>query len=408
MGAIRSPITAKLYKRNLAHYMQTQGFARYEDMLKEESKVAQNRIEKFILKKKASGLSSVTIQGYLNTLRHFYFVNEADSGINWKLLRKYKGEYIKKVEDKPYTTEQIRHMLSFCDHRKRVILLLPASSGMRIGAVAVLKVGDLTPVFDNKIYQINVYAGTNDKYITFCTPECKKAIDDYLDYRRRFGEVITSKSWLIREQFDQNDELQAKHPWKHAMSDTHIKMLVFRLLIQAGLRENTGDMQRKENMMTHALRKFFKVTCRRSGVDPLILELFMGHKSGGGGISKLAMIYEGSKVDEMELLGQYLKAADNLTINDEYRLEKEVLELKDKLKDAPKLEIIQQSLVAKELEIDAMKKELEKLKSQQPPEWAATVNEIWEELNRIKRGEPSPEEKRVQELINRDKERVDN
>ena len=50
-------------------------------------------------------------------------------------------------------------------------------------------------VFDNihlgisvLLYKVQVYARTRDKYFTFCTPECAKAIQEYLDYRKRCGE----------------------------------------------------------------------------------------------------------------------------------------------------------------------------------------------------------------------------
>jgi hypothetical protein len=59
------------------------------------------------------------------------------------------------------------------------------------------------------------------------------------------------------------------------------------------------------------------------------------------------------------LLDEYVKAVDMLTINDEFRLKKEVVELREKLKDAPKLGVLQQSMVSKELQMDAIKRELE-------------------------------------------------
>jgi hypothetical protein len=60
-----------------------------------------------------------------------------------------------------------------------------------------LQIGDLTKItLPNRdkaitVYKIQVYARSkSDRYYTFCTPECYKAIRDYLDYRRRCGEKI--------------------------------------------------------------------------------------------------------------------------------------------------------------------------------------------------------------------------
>jgi hypothetical protein len=70
-----------------------------------------------------------------------------------------------------------------------------ASAGLRLGALPSLRVGDLIPVPKHDIYQIRVYANSkSNKHRTFCTPECRKAIDNYLDYRKSCGENITSRS----------------------------------------------------------------------------------------------------------------------------------------------------------------------------------------------------------------------
>jgi hypothetical protein len=44
--------------------------------------------------------------------------------------------------DTPYIHEQIAKLLDFADIRTKVIILLMSSSGMRLGAVHLLKVGD--------------------------------------------------------------------------------------------------------------------------------------------------------------------------------------------------------------------------------------------------------------------------
>ena len=48
--------------------------------------------------------------------------------------------------DKPYTREQIAKLLGFADIRTKVMILLMCSSGMRIGALPTLKVGDLIEI----------------------------------------------------------------------------------------------------------------------------------------------------------------------------------------------------------------------------------------------------------------------
>jgi hypothetical protein len=49
-----------------------------------------------------------------------------------------------------------------------------------------------------------------EEYVCFTTPEARNAIDSYLDYRTRCGEVLTEKSPLFRDQFDVTDLEQIK------------------------------------------------------------------------------------------------------------------------------------------------------------------------------------------------------
>jgi hypothetical protein len=63
----------------------------------------------------------------------------------------------------------------------------------------------------DNLYQIVVYANlTNEEYYTFTTPEAAAAIDSYLAYRERYGEKLTPKSPLIREQFNISEPRPAK------------------------------------------------------------------------------------------------------------------------------------------------------------------------------------------------------
>jgi integrase len=78
----------------------------------------------------------------------------------------------------------------------QVVILLLASSGIRIGVIPSLRAGNL----DNQ--KLIVYENSSEEYFTFITIECRKAIDLYLDMTKLYGEELDKKSWLIREQFD--------------------------------------------------------------------------------------------------------------------------------------------------------------------------------------------------------------
>jgi len=94
----------------------------------------------------------------------------------------------------------------------KVVILLLAGTGMRIGAIPTLKIRNLKKIDEYGLYQITVYEKAKEQYTTFCTPECTKSVDSYLECHRRYGETITPNSPLIRDEFDRNDILHIKHP----------------------------------------------------------------------------------------------------------------------------------------------------------------------------------------------------
>lgn len=97
--------------------------------------------------------------------------------------------------------EEIKKILDFVDQRIKTAVLILASTGMRIGALRSVRVGDLEKV--NDFYKIKVYSGEiEEEYITFCPPECAKQIDNRLDFRKRNGEVITGESFLFIKKFN--------------------------------------------------------------------------------------------------------------------------------------------------------------------------------------------------------------
>ena len=73
---------------------------------------------------------------------------------------------------------------------------------------------------------------------------------------------------------------------------------------------------RKDVMLAHGFRKFFTTQLINSKVNPEIREMLLGHSIG------LASAYY--KPTEDEMLDEYMKAADNLTINEENRLRRKV------------------------------------------------------------------------------------
>src|SRR5918911_5174344 len=105
----------------------------------------------------------------------------------------------------------------------------------------------------------------------------------------------------------------------------------------------------------HSFRKFFNTCLMNSSVAYSFKELLMGHSV------KLDDVYydKDSETSRQKIMVEYMKAVDALTINEEYRLKKKIIEYEDKLKDVPRIEQLESHLANKIIEQDAIKKQLE-------------------------------------------------
>lgn len=71
-----------------------------------------------------------------------------------------------------------------------------------------------------------------------------------------------------------------------------------------------------------------------------------------------------------------MKAIDALTINDEYRLRKQIVEYEEKLKEVPRVEQLESQLANRIIEQDAIKKQLEKIRTDKEKEFSRDENKI--------------------------------
>ena len=261
----------------------------------------EDKIIEFILSMRDEGKSYSAISNYLHPIKAFYKIN--DIVLNVYKISKFMPEQIKVNRDRAYTHEEIGKMLAVADERMKVVILLMASSGIRIGSIPSIKMRNIQK---NKL---TVYESTNEEYYTFITPECKKAIDFYLDFRSRYGEKIEDNSHLIREQFDIRDEFAIRNP-KQVIHKT-IQWNLRVLAIKCGIRKNADRNTRQQVMMSHGFRKFFSTQLVNSHINPEIREMLLGHKIG------LASAYY--RPTQQEMLNEYMKAVNLLTISEENR-----------------------------------------------------------------------------------------
>jgi integrase len=290
-------------------------------------------------------LSVNSIKFYLTGVKSFLEFSEIT--LPWKKIAKFYPDDVTNSY-RSYTKDEIKKLLSMADPRDRCIILLMASSGIRVGAIQTLKVKSIKRL-DGEIGIVTVYPESKDSvYATLVTPEFLASLDEYLKYRKSQGEKITAESWLIRDKFAtfSNKTNRPIPPSVKAIN----KQMRF-LIRKAGL--PLEDLQ-----PDHSLRKFFNTALMNSDVVYTFKELLMGHSV------KLDNVYydKDNEMSQQKILLEYMKAIDALTINDEYRLKKKIVEYEEKLKDVPKVEQLESHLADKILEQEAIKKQLEKLR----------------------------------------------
>jgi integrase len=268
------------------------------------------------------------IHNYVAAIIAFYKIN--DIILNVDKIARFMPEKRRANKDRGYEHEEILKLLGVADERMRVVILLLASTGMRIGAIPSLRLRNLEEIEieNSKIYKITVYENDREEHFTFCTPECAKAIYEYLEMRKRYGEKLTDESFLVREQFDIRDPFAISKCQK-TIANTLVNKIIL-LAERSGIRtrqtleenhipKHLASSFRKDVAVCHGFRKFFTMQLVNSKLNPEIREMLMGHKIG------LASVYY--KPSDDDFLIEYQKAINNLTINEVNKLKMQVKKL---------------------------------------------------------------------------------
>lgn len=207
--------------------------------------------------------------------------------------------------DRAPTVDEIIKLLNHAPQLKdRVVILMLASSGLRIGTLLSLNWGDLD--FDypdvaritvrremgRKFSNRGARGGESQLFVTWITPETKETLLEYRRYREARGEVFTADSPLIESDLNRGEHMTVSgyhHRW-------------YRILKRAGLDQKPRKFH---ELHLHTLRKFFRSRC--IGVDPSFREQWMGHKGGYLDVSYF-------RAEEERHLNEYRRVIQHLSI----------------------------------------------------------------------------------------------
>lgn len=323
-----SPTTRAKYIRELNYYLvwlKVKDPNRLITPTLLNSQTAIHKVEDQIVKyvkylKENERLSYNTIHVRIFAIVKFYSINRIK--LDSKHIGRFKPANKRLRKDLAYTHEQIGEMLSNADIRGQMTILLMASSGMRIGALHNLTIGNLHKVivegYPGHIYKIVVYEGESEEHYTFTSFECAAVIDDYLNHRVHFGEQLTEDSPLIRDEYDYRNKKHAMDA--HPVTKAGIVFIIDRILIKSMLKTRTTKKDRHLHpvMFSHGLRKFCITQFKKAKVDYSDREFFVGHFGTRG----LDVNYD--RTNEEDRLSEYVKAIDLLTISQTNILKKKI------------------------------------------------------------------------------------
>ena len=295
-------------------------------------------------------LSPNSIPAIIASLELFFSMN--DKNLNFKKIRRMVPTATKKSGHESWSTTDIQKMFqNTVSRRDRAFVHLLASTGCRIGALQELKIKHLPSMSDN-CKSVLFYEGSNEEYFGFLTPEANKAVDEYLDERRKDGEHIDQDSPIFRSSY------QIGIQKTKAMSTASAKMIALRLA-KSVVRNKQG--RRYSVMAAHGFRKRFSTLLKSAdNANQALCEKLMGHR----GIFHLDGSYLIPSKDQ--LFTEFKKHIPNLTIDDSERnkitiakLEAEKSELESKNEE---IQIQNDELARQSQAIDNILKELEELK----------------------------------------------
>jgi len=258
-----------------------------------------------------------------------------DIVLNWKKISRGLPSGRRAANDRAPTLEEIQRLVEYPDRRIKPIIYTMVSSGIRIGAWDYLQWKHISPISNNTTGEIIaakilVYPGDREEYYTFITPEAYNELKEWMDFRAGYGEKISGESWVMRDLWQtSNMNYGAKFglaTFPKKLKSSGIKRLIEHALWEQGIRHRLASgVRRHEWKAAHGFRKFYKSRAEQA-MKPINVELTMGHDI------QISQFYY--RPVEHEVLEDYLKAVDLLTINsDKLILQKQVTELKEKSKD---------------------------------------------------------------------------
>ncbi len=316
-NSIKSKHSLKTYRYNLDRFLKFTEIKDYESLANLDSETVQRYMEDYIMMLRQTGISRSTMRSYLSPVELFFELNK--KVIYKRILHKMIPAKEKAFNDLPFTSQDIQKiLLATASKRDRALVHFYASTGARPKAI-----DDPVLTFENVhdmphgCKALLLYAGSNEEYWAFLTPEGSAALQEYVDERVRKGEDLTPQSPVFANKIRVRGQKGVPMTWISA----HLKM--YQLIRRSGIKR-TKKGNRYDKAMIYGFRKRFNTILKiNNEVNSNIAEKLMAHKNGLDGTYL--------KPTREECFNEFKKAISDLTISGEERLRLEKLHLENKL-----------------------------------------------------------------------------
>ena len=285
-----------------------------------------------------------------------------DVHVNWKRIKAQAPKNKTVSSDRPRSIEEIRKLLGVSDHRFKAATLIYASSGMRLEGLMKCRLRQVVPL-NNGCARILVYEKSTEEYWTFVSPEAYRALQDYLEVRKKAGESISKETTLVRDSWDLEGKEKLDPSIPHEITTEGFASEFRRGWIRAGVRGiGSKTSYRHEFKTVHGFRKFFETQAARA-ISYQDVQILKGR------------IYSYYKPSLQYLEDQYAKAVPFLTISETIQVKQEV-ERKDK-ETTEQVRDLRLSLLEREHELNIIREELH-LFRKDAEEWRNVIAKLKE------------------------------
>ena len=195
---------------------------------------------------------------------------------------RYRQPPIRRYDRLP-SKETLAALVRICSSKTRASVLLLASSGMRIGELVRLRLGDLDLSNDPPAIVVRDALQPHKSRVSYITGEARHAVESYLAERRRRGEDLGGESPLFAYE-----------------SGTSMTPQAMISLIRRGF-EAAGIRSPRIRLDSQILRRWFMGQLIRTGVPRAIVDFLCGRPNR-------------ARPAEDEVRRWYIRAIPNLTI----------------------------------------------------------------------------------------------